>query len=388
MSSLCLGSEMTMAKFALSSFQVKGFRALKDLRLDWLRRTNLIVGRNNVGKTYLLEAIRLYVNRGAPWLLREMITERDETPSRDPQREAPEEVQAWVEAFENLFHGRQRMGLDNEPICVGSIEAPSDMLKIALVWCTERTDEQGIRRHVVASPSAGSTEALGLHPAMAISVGEGLTTLLPIHQLEEPMRRWFYRTRNSESIPLAPCFFVPSGSSVSGVDIGGLWDRVVLTELEDSVIAALRIVEPRIERITLVGEVRQRTILVKLVGQGRPVSLRSMGEGMNRLFGLILALVNAKEGVLLWDEVENGFHYTVLPDLWRLVVRTARELNVQVFATTHSWDCIEAFQAATQDDAWDDAMLIRLEPGTEGVRTVVFDRDELGVIAREQIEVR
>jgi AAA15 family ATPase/GTPase len=60
--------------------------------------------------------------------------------------------------------------------------------------------------------------------------------------------------------------------------------------------------------------------------------------------------VNAKDGLLLIDEFENGMHHTVQTDVWRAVFRLARSLNTQVVATSHSWDSIEAFQKAASED--------------------------------------
>ncbi len=101
--------------------------------------------------------------------------------------------------------------------------------------------------------------------------------------------------------------------------------------------------------------------------------------------------MNAQDGILLIDEIESGLHYSVQPDLWRLVFEVARRLNVQVFATTHSWDCIEAFQEAIQQDSEGDGLLISLrakadEPGH--VVAVLFDESELAIVTREQIKVR
>ena len=82
---------------------------------------------------------------------------------------------------------------------------------------------------------------------------------------------------------------------------------------------------------------------------------------MLRALGISLALVNVKDGILLIDEFENGLYYSVQPELWQFIFRVARRLNVQVFATTHSWDCIEAFQKAASTDKQAEGFLIRLE---------------------------
>ncbi len=108
---------------------------------------------------------------------------------------------------------------------------------------------------------------------------------------------------------------------------------------------------------------------------------------MNRLFGIALALVHAKDGLLLVDEIENGIHYSVQPDLWRLVFEMATRLNVQVFATTHSYDCIKAFEEAARESE-EEGVLVRL--ARKGDRTLVgeFDERELEIAVEGEIEVR
>lgn len=113
-----------------------------------------------------------------------------------------------------------------------------------------------------------------------------------------------------------------------------------------------------------------------------------MGDGVNRILGMILSLVSARNGLLLIDEVENGVHYSVQGKLWELIFREAHRLNVQVFATTHSWDCIEAFQQAAQEDEHEEAALVRLNANEDRVSATIFSEQELSVVTRQQIEVR
>ena len=127
--------------------------------------------------------------------------------------------------------------------------------------------------------------------------------------------------------------------------------------------------------------------VVRVRGSSDPQSLRSYGDGLTRIFGLALALVNAANGLLLIDEVENGIHYSVQADLWKLVLRSAKRLNIQVFATTHNWDCIEAFQSVASETE-DDGILIRLAKRGESIQAFLFSGKELKIVAREHIEVR
>jgi hypothetical protein len=183
------------------------------------------------------------------------------------------------------------------------------------------------------------------------------------------------------------------------------WDDIALTPSEGRVLDTLQMIAP-IRGVSLVGDPREhggRMAKVRVDGTRDPVPLAVLGDGVVRMFQVAVALEYAGIArrttldekipanvfpLLLIDEVEMGIHYSLHPDLWRLVFKAARDLDVQVFATTHSWDCIKGFQEAAAEDAQSDGMLIRLEAGRGKSRAFLFSGAELAVVAREQIEVR
>lgn len=111
------------------------------------------------------------------------------------------------------------------------------------------------------------------------------------------------------------------------------------------------------------------------------------GDGVNRLFGIILSLCNAKNGILLIDEFENGLHHSIQLSIWKIIFRLANDLNVQVFATSHSHDCVRAFQAAATDSPQEGA-LIRLTRKGDKVLPTLFKERELEIATQNEIEVR
>ena len=121
--------------------------------------------------------------------------------------------------------------------------------------------------------------------------------------------------------------------------------RMISPDVED---VALRTVDvfPRFVSSRYIPD--SRVPYVKIGSFAAAVSLRALGDGVNRVFGIVLALVRAKDGLLLVDEMENGIHYSVQPDLWRMVFEMATRLNVRIFATTHNYDCIKAFEEAAR----------------------------------------
>lgn len=151
---------------------------------------------------------------------------------------------------------------------------------------------------------------------------------------------------------------------------------------ESDVISALRLIDKRVSGVAFVEDISKgrgsdnRIPLVKLDGLDEPLPLKSMGDGINRLFHIIVALVNARNGLLLIDEFENGLHWSVLPKVWDIVFQLSERLNVQVFATTHSRDCIEGF-----DSAWNNyptlGAFFRLEANNGAVKVREYTSETL-----------
>ena len=71
--------------------------------------------------------------------------------------------------------------------------------------------------------------------------------------------------------------------------------------------------------------------------------LTIFGEGLQRVFKIGLLFAYAENGVVLIDEFENAIHASLLPKFVVLLDNLAKKFNVQVFLTTHSKECINAF---------------------------------------------
>jgi AAA15 family ATPase/GTPase len=67
------------------------------------------------------------------------------------------------------------------------------------------------------------------------------------------------------------------------------------------------------------------------------------GDGLKHFLNILLALMANKNNVVYLDEIENGIHYTLFEKLWELILNISKEVNCQVFATTHSKECIESY---------------------------------------------
>jgi AAA15 family ATPase/GTPase len=109
---------------------------------------------------------------------------------------------------------------------------------------------------------------------------------------------------------------------------------------------------------------------------------------VSRVFALALHLAVARGGFLFLDEIENGLHWSVMPSVWRFLVETARSLDVQVFATTHSKDCLEALADLnrTYPELAEQVSVQRLEAGRE--TSVRFDAGRIAENLEMDLEAR
>ena len=172
-----------------------------------------------------------------------------------------------------------------------------------------------------------------------------------------------------------------------------IWDNVLIAGRESEVINALNILEEDLQSIHfLTGDFRRTQgsagILLGFRGDTRRVPIGSYGDGMRRLLALSLSLIQAANGFLLIDEIDTGLHWTVMADMWRLIIHTARQSSIQVFATTHSYDCIRGLAALieSEPDLASDVSVQKIETSLE--EAVSLNAERIQVAVAQDIEVR
>ncbi len=359
----------------LPDLHIENFRGIKQLKIPRLGRVTLLAGRNGVGKTTVLDAIKVYAARGRQQVLLQILRSRDEVIDLKDSTRGNDVELDWTA----LFHGRGMA----EPLCVA-------------VGPVDKSDQLRIESTLIDLENT----ALDQIPSnfSAVGIGNRFLTLMADfrgHSYSLVSGDVDTKGYTGEKLPPSLEFEFLGPGLLPQSDMARMWDDVALTDNEELITKSMGLVYgDGIERVAVVGGFSRsglgtgRRVIVKLENYPGPVPLRSLGEGASRLFGVALALANSRNGFLLIDEAENGIHHSVQPDYWRMVLQTAHENNIQVFATTHSWDCVRGFAQAAVENEDVEGVLVRLEKEEDGLRAVRYSERRLKIAAEQRIEVR
>jgi len=392
----------------LNSLEIKNFRALEDFKVAKLGRVNLIVGKNNSGKSTVLEALRIYAGNAYPKLLENIAASHDEKYKQEFT--ILDEPDTSIVPFEDLFTGRQ-LPDDETEIIIGESTSSDQALHLCHRFNVDReesvTDAEG-KTHLLKS-------------------GDYITKLSFIDWANKQpsddygkIREVLLVKKNNRSFPIylnsrvieltslnisffskkfgaTKCSFIPT-QLVSIDELAQEWSNIVGTEYEDVAKQALRIILPEFQEIYFVPNTSSTNkskyiAKVKLPNLPRPVPLKSLGDGMIRILQLALKLVSAQGGFLLIDEIENGLHYSIQEKIWAWLFEVAERLDIQVFATTHSWDCIENFTKVAIANETIEGVLFRMGKSAKTsnrgqIIATVFDKDSLYRMTQADIEIR
>lgn len=365
----------------LNSFFVSNFRLFKCLELPKLRRINLVVGQNNTGKSALLEAINLYANNASSEALIDLIRLRNEFgKSISGQRKND------IHSVRHLFHGRSLPEFDGDGIRIGVSEKKENHLHLTKAAYIREETENGFGfKRIKVEDITYDFESV----RSTLIVEDNDQTYRRIELDGDEQRRIRLTSYNEQGRYLIQTVRT---QMVNMNNLASLWDGITLTDLENEVIEGIRLLEPQVQGLTFIEDISakpriNRIPMIKHKFIKEPLPLTSMGDGIIRLFHIILALVNASGGILLIDELENGFHWKIHPKVWNVIFRLAKKLDVQVFATTHSSDCIRGYESVWKDNL-ESGTFFRLDVKEDKIDATYYDHETLYDAIVADVEVR
>lgn len=365
----------------LSDIEIREFRAFKDLAVRDLSQVNLFVGRNNSGKTTILEAAEMLLSGDRTSAVIGCAMRRGEM----YQQREQDRMHRYVDVS-HLFHGHHcEVGTQFQ---IKGIESNTN-LKLTCEICHSDSTRDADR--------ALFSDSDVLEPSLSLVIQHSSNkepSTYPIAYSGAISLDLIRRLSSKQVSEERPVSFVRS-ETIESIELQEFWDSIALTDEENNIIESLRILEPKIERIAFIGS---RTyyrypnspsgILVKLRNIDSRIPLGSLGDGIRHLLTKSLAVSRSSHGFVMIDEIDTGLHHSVMGDMWHVLIATAKRLDVQLFATTHSLDCVRslAWLSSTKPDFCEGVRLHRVDEQRE--RTVVYTPEEISIAAEQHVELR
>jgi len=355
------------------SLSIQNFRGFDNLVVKDMAQVNLIAGKNNTGKTAFLEAVNVHACIYNDPLMSFHLNERRGLPSRNPNR-FPDSETPWTSLFYD-FNGLYTIEISGR-----GAGAFGYTLLVRMV------PQDEARRELAGFTEGGKD---------LIAVVGSPYTVLEVHCQTDllPTKVWLIsgpsatRRTISGTLPQIPCVFEEFGGHHTLQEDAKRYTALLAQSQDDLLLRALRAVESRLDRLAM-GVVVGEPLLHRAIKGGRPMPLFLMGDGMVRLYRTVLAIGAAANGIALIDEVENGLHYSALNEIWRVIGEAARQFNVQVFATTHSFECIRAAHETFSSGDQYDFRLHRLDRVNGAIKAATYDKETLTSAIESNFEVR
>ena len=283
----------------IPDLHISNFKCFESLSLEGAERINLVGGKNNVGKSALLEALELLANGTAP--------DRAMFSLAGILRRRQQRVD--FELACDVFRD------DSAPLEIGSGAR-------AVTMDLEQDSIAGQKIRIKTDPQQAHRE-------------------FAFNDFRKTFPNRLHLPGRKDNVIV---FLTPGKLHEGG--IADYYGHVVEHGWEGELDQSLAAFDPHIEALKAIPSERGTTFKVKRKDHRELFLLSSLGAGTTRLVTMLSAIWAAKDGLLLIDEIENGIHFMQLPLLWRLLFETSKMAGCQVFATTHGRECIETFSAA------------------------------------------
>ncbi|MBN2375364.1 MAG: AAA family ATPase [Sedimentisphaerales bacterium] len=361
----------------LTSLHLENYRAFSNLKIDDLSHVNIFVGKNNCGKTSILEAVEMLLTGSDPSAIIRSPARRGEIAVSNSERRGKKYE------INHLFHGHL-IDYESRFKIEGIQEGKSVFLSCEVVFPQESSD-------LASDLFENDDEVEPLFILNIESSERGEPIGLPMSASGNVFYESIWRSSLKEKLEIKPINFVRS-ESIDRFQISEYWDSIALTDKQDRLEEILRIIEPGLDKIAFLSGSRSRVgsygVVAKLKNIEARVPLGSLGDGIKHILVTILAAVNSTGGTVLIDEIDTGLHYSVMTNVWKILIETAKRLNIQIFATTHSLDCLRslAWLHRQNPSLCETVRLHRVEK--ESDRTVAYSSEEVEIAIEQLVEMR
>ena len=361
-----------MMKNMLSSLTIENFRGIQKLSINDMRRLVLLSGKNNVGKSSVLEAVFLMMDHLSPDSFNRMNGFRGmNIPANG--------VSLWEPLFyqmnpENTIKLSATRGRDTLTLSYSKDES--------YIPAQNGSIPKNVAGSFQSSAMRNYTLRFGFQvegPVEYSEIGHFTTGDSGI------LREVSDENGEKQFMQLTYTSFVNNSFVRTDRSILDRMGKAELNGEKEKIISFLQRIDPSIRDIVTLSVYGIPQLYINTNKKLLPVQFS--GDGINKLLYIVVSIMDARDGILLIDEIDTGFHYSMYKDLWRIVAEVSRDYNCQVIATTHSYENIAGAVEGTIDCP-EDFSFYRLGYDKEGLKAFRSSYDLLKSALHSDMEVR
>ena len=354
----------------IKEIRFQNFRCFEDLKIGGLEKFNIIGGKNNVGKTAVLEGLFLCAGPTKPELTLKLNAFR-----------GLEVFETGKDIWSNIFFNKD-------------IENKIEM---------EYKDEKHFSR---------STK-ISLEPQKTIKISkdrqrnaEAKGDLFETENIEDYELRYYYQDDDENTFKIKgrlekgqikfdvqpiknpfEAIFINARYRSSPIEEANRYSKIKIKRGEENILKALKAIDSRIRELTIIAKGGYSSLYYD-IGLKEMMPMQTIGEGTVKYLSMLLAIANARDGIVMIDELENGIHYAVLEKVIRNLYNFSNIYNVQIFATTHSFECVRTAYNVFSEFQDSPFKYFRLDNIKENIIVTEYDRDTLEAAFEMNLEVR
>ena len=372
--------------------EIEGFKGIKQLTLEDCKRINLIVGENNTCKTSVLESIFLLTGMSRLEILDQLNN------LRGILYHTEKDYEQYLKFFFNDINYNNELiikAYTQETDTKKGKSPPFRELRIKTEL--EKYTEKQMILPSISSEENGSHFSSKQSSDTSSSDDSAINKLIFDFKIKKPNAQLLnFQTKlnlKNRTIEVSPeyneklrALFV-GGKILISINLEQQLESLIVNKQINEVIEVLQIIESDIKEITFGTN---RMIYVD-IGLNTLIPLNFIGDGVQRLLQLILAMHSMKGGIVLIDEMENGIHFSVLEKVWKVIYEAAKKFNVQVFITTHNIETLQYLhKAASKDEEFQKSIrnYTILKDKEKNLEIFKYDFKEFSFAIEQDVEIR
>ena len=351
----------------ITKFDISHFRGIKHLTIDGIKQLNVFLGYNNCGKSSVLEALYLFCDPSHP--VNEIQINR-----------ARHYLKADAKSLQYLFYG-----LDvSTPVSLDGDLDNGEKRSVEIRYYEKEQTDTDLGNLNLTSNNAN--KIYGLQTVLRQTInGRETTYNYRVEPNDDNSARTISEKGKKEYVYDGSCGYMPPSSNpLNYIDS---FKDIIENKETANIVDALREIEPLLIGLNIIDDQ-----IMADIGQHKLIPIQLLGDGIRKLFSIIIFIYQLRDGVAMIDEIDNGLHYKSMPTLWRTIISMAKAYNVQLFITTHNIDSIKALSSvlgSEEADFRDDSNIYTLRKKSDGeVLAIRSTYEQLDYMVNQEMELR